>query len=92
MNVQIRMLIGTIHIHRDAIGRPANPQCSNFNVCNDEPSIAFAKLVAFDSDNGVQRVANICKACERFIILKQDCHPRLAIFEFSDMSISLVAS
>lgn len=46
-------------LHSDAIGRPDNPQCSNFSVFNDEASIDFPKLIAFDSDNGVPRVTSI---------------------------------
>lgn len=49
-------------LHSEAIGRPDKPQCSNFSVFNDEVSIDLPKLIAFDSDNGVPRVTNICSA------------------------------
>lgn len=49
-------------LQSDVIGRPDKPQCSSFNVASDEPSIDLPKLTAFDSDNGVPRVTNICNA------------------------------
>lgn len=80
------------HLHSDAIGRPERPQCSNFSVFSDEASIALPKLIAFDSDNGVPRVTNICNAWLRFTIFMHACQPLFVISRFSDISISLAAS
>lgn len=81
-----------VSLQSDVIGRPDRPQCSSFNVASDDPNIDLPKLIAFDSDNGVPRVTNICNAWLRLTILMHDCHPRFVIFRFSDISISLAAS
>lgn len=80
------------YLHNDAIGLPDKPQCSNFNVFNDEFNIDFPKLMAFSSDNGVPLVDNICNAWLRFIIFIHACQPRFVMFRFSEISISLAAS